>query len=163
MTSESNRVDRRKILKKGTAGIDCFSFVPHLLSKSKQEKEKKDSKIIYRTLGKTGFRLPIISMGVMNASNPHLVRAALDSGIIHLDTAWYYQRGRNEEMIGEVVKDMPRDSYVIATKTWEPRDRDTGLFPKDATADTFNEKFETSLNRLGLYYVDILYLHNIYH
>ena len=161
MNRQSNLVNRRHFLKKGTAGIAGAAFVPHLISTNRQEKAQKDRKFIYRTLGKTGFRLPVISMGVMNASNPHLVRAALDSGLIHLDTAWGYQRGRNEEMIGEVIKDRPRGSYVIGTKVWEPRDRETGLFPKDATADTFNEKFETSLRRLGLDYVDILYLHNI--
>lgn len=114
-----------------------------------------------RVLGRTGISLPVLSMGVMNASNPDLVRAALDSGIVHLDTAWYYQRGQNEIMIGEVIKGRPRDSFVIATKVYENRDRTSGLFPADAKAETFIEKFHTSLQRLQLDHVDILYLHNI--
>ena len=55
-------------------------------------------------------------MGVMNSDNENLIRAALDSGIVHLDTAHVYMRGRNEEIIGGVIKDRPRDSYLIATK-----------------------------------------------
>jgi predicted aldo/keto reductase-like oxidoreductase len=128
----------------------------------KGESKEKKQKMIHRTLGKTGLKLPIVSMGVMNADNPKLVQAALDAGIVHLDTAHYYQRGRNEEMVGKVVKGRPRDSYVVATKVPGDRgDRKTGLFTKETKADSFIEKFELSLKRLGLEYVDILYLHSV--
>jgi predicted aldo/keto reductase-like oxidoreductase len=150
---------RRGFIKKSAAGLAGAAVLPSVLSGETQTKKKR--KLIYRTLGKTGLKLPVVSMGVMNADNPRLVKAALDEGIVHLDTAWYYQFGRNEKMIGEVVKGMPRDSFVVATKIWEPRDFKTGLFLKDAKADTFIEKFETSLKRLQMDYVDILYLHNI--
>ena len=160
MKISKEEVSRRQFLKEGTAGLVGLTIIP-AVSKGSQS-ESKDRPFIYRTLGKTGLKLPIVSMGVMNANNPHLVRAALDAGIVHLDTAWYYQNGRNEEMIGEVIKDRSRDSYVIATKIFEPRDRATGRFPADAKADTFLSKFETSLTRLGLDYVDILYLHDIF-
>ena len=45
-----------------------------------------DNKIIFRTLGRTGIKLPIVSMGVMNANNPALLKAAWDKGIRHFDT-----------------------------------------------------------------------------
>ncbi|MCJ7613025.1 MAG: aldo/keto reductase [Candidatus Aminicenantes bacterium] len=119
-------------------------------------------KFITRKLGKTGYVLPVVSMGVMNSDNPDLVRAALDGGLIHLDTANGYQRGTNEAMIGKVLVGRPRDSYVIATKVpGVPRDRKTGLFSPETTAETFLTMFDTSLKRLGLEYVDILYLHNV--
>jgi predicted aldo/keto reductase-like oxidoreductase len=149
---------RRSFIKKSAAGLAGAAILPSVL---KGETQKKQRKIIYRTLGKTGLRLPVVNMGVMNADNPNLVKAALDEGIVLLDTAWYYQYGRNEEMIGKVVKDRPRDSFIIATKVWEPRDFKTGLFLESAKADTFIDKFETSLKRLQMDYVDILYLHNI--
>jgi predicted aldo/keto reductase-like oxidoreductase len=161
---EDSTKSRRHFIKKGFAGLAGAAILPSVL-KGKPEAQAKSTgktrKIIYRTLGKTGLKLPVINMGVMNADNPNLVKAALDAGILLLDTAWYYQMGRNEEMIGEVIKGRPRDSYVIATKIWEPRDWQTALFPEDAKADTFIAKFETSLKRLGLDYVDILHLHNI--
>ncbi len=161
-------IKRRDFLKRGGQGIVGAAFlgsVPLQAKRNPLEKAQKEppKRIIQRTLGRTGIKLPVLSMGVMNASNPDLVRAALDSGIVHLDTAWIYQRGQNETMIGEVVKGRPRDSFVIATKIYENQDRTTGLFPADAQSESFIEKFHTSLKRLQLDYVDILYLHNISH
>ena len=157
--------DRRQFLKTSAVCLAGATFFPPILQENPETKppdSKKQRKLITRTLGKTGLQLPIVSMGVMNADNPNLVKAALDAGIVHLDTAHGYQRGRNEEMIGEVIKDYPRDSYVIATKVpGEPTDRKTGLFTKEAKAGPFLEKFEISLKRLGLDYVDILYLHSV--
>jgi predicted aldo/keto reductase-like oxidoreductase len=119
-------------------------------------------KFITRRLGRTGYVLPVVSLGVMNSNNPDLVRAALDGGIVHLDTANGYQRGTNETMIGKVLAGRPRDSYVIATKVpGIPRDRNTGLFSPETKAETFLTMFDTSLKRLGLEYVNILYLHNV--
>lgn len=118
-------------------------------------------KLIYRTLGKTGLKVTAVSMGVMNADNPDLVKAALDAGIILLDTAHSYQRGRNEEMIGQVIKGRPRDSFLIATKINPPtRDRKTGDFLPETSTQQFLEMLDISLQRLGLDYVDILSIHN---
>jgi predicted aldo/keto reductase-like oxidoreductase len=129
---------------------------------SKVLRIKKPDKIIYRTLGKTGIKMPIVSMGVMRADNPNLVKAALDSGIEHLDTAHGYQNGKNEEMIGKVLKDYSRDSYTIATKVpGDGMDRKTGKFTEETSPEAFIEKFNKSLERLQLDYVDILYLHGL--
>ena len=78
--------------------------------------EKRDKQIIKRRLGKTGIDLPIVSFGVMRADSPALIHAAIKEGIILFDTAHGYQGGKNEEMLGEVFKDYPRDSFVLATK-----------------------------------------------
>lgn len=164
MSRQETTNSRRNFIKKGVAGLAGAAVIPTVLkgdAATPPQKDVKKPKMIYRTLGKTGLKLPIVSMGVMNADNPELVRAALDAGMLHLDTAWYYQRGRNEEMIGKVVKDRPRKSFIVATKVWENRDRKTGLFPPDAKVDTFMEKFNTSLKRLQMDYVDILYLHSV--
>ena len=149
----------------GVTGLAGLSAGPALLKGTERgfnTSISQDYKIIYRTLGKTGIKLPIVSMGVMNADNPNLVAAALDAGIIHLDTAWGYQRGRNETMIGGVIKDRPRDSYVIATKVpGSPKERRTGYFTDKTDPANFHKMFDESLQRLGIEYVDILYLHNV--
>jgi predicted aldo/keto reductase-like oxidoreductase len=125
------------------------------------EGKGKGRKFVYRTLGKTGIKLPVINMGVMNTSNPDLVRAALDSGMVMLDTAQTYQRGQNEGMIGEVLKGRPRDSFVLATKAHLPYDRKTGLYTEEATEEAFLKKVDLSLKNLGLEYVDIYYHHGV--
>ena len=123
-------IARRDFLKSTVAGCSGFFF---LASNDKKQEEKSgepkrtQTKKIYRTLGKTGIKLPVITMGVMNSDNPALVRAALEAGMVHLDTAQTYQRGTNETMIGEVLQGRPRDSYVIATKARLPVDQKTGI------------------------------------
>ncbi|MEJ2634748.1 MAG: aldo/keto reductase [Calditrichia bacterium] len=159
--SASKSLDRRKFLKSSVTGVaGIFLLGAGGLKQQKTEREK-EQKINRRMLGKTGIELPVVSMGVMNADNPNLVRAALDAGIVHLDTAHGYQRGRNEEMIGEVVKGRPRESFVIATKVpGEPRGRGRTLSPEEIGTE-FLGKLDISLKRLGLDYVDILYVHGV--
>jgi len=164
---KKSSLNRRDFLKVGLSGLVATGASTWLLAddpkKVKDSQTKSKTKppaslepqppggrregFIYRTLGKTGIVLPVVSMGVMNSDNPELVRAALDSGLIHLDTAHGYQRGHNEEIIGQVLKGRPRDSFFIATKVKED--------------EKFMDLVDLSLKRLGLDYVDILYLHNL--
>ncbi len=158
------KVHRRNFLKTGITGLAGLLALPKTIKgQSHDEERSPETKVIIRTLGKTGIRLPVVSMGVMNSDNPNLVKAALDAGIRMLDTAHGYQRGRNEEMIGQVLKGRKRDSFVIATKApGFPMDRDSGLFTPQTSGEAFLEKVDISLQRLGLEYVDILYLHNVW-
>lgn len=151
-------INRKNFLQTAVSGTAAFAFLrpgSQPLFGPKPE-EISDHKIVSRVLGKTGLELPVVSMGVMNADNPNLVRAALDGGIKLLDTAHGYQRGNNEKMIGGVIKDRPRDSFFLATKV-----PDSKQGTAQATEETFIEKFHISLERLGLDHVDILYLHSI--
>ncbi len=126
------------------------------------EQKAGDKKFVYRTLGKTGIKTPVISMGVMNTDNPNLVRTAMEAGYYHLDTASTYQRGTNEAMIGEILKGRPRDSFLIATKARLPNDRKTGLYTGEATEEAFAKKIDGSLKNLGLDTIDIYYHHNVW-
>jgi uncharacterized protein len=134
-----------------TAGLTGRALQAMPAKKKKEKKEKKKKKIIYRTLGKTGIEVPIVSMGVMRADNPNILKAAYETGIRHFDTANGYQDGRNEEMVGQYFKDIPRDKVIISTKIHPPKE---GL-----STEQFLEKFDQSLKRLQMSYVDILYLH----
>ena len=117
--------------------------------------------VITRVLGKTGLEIPVLSMGVMRADSSNLVKAAVDTGITLFDTAHGYQRGRNEEMLGNALKEYPRDKYMIQTKV-PPGDknRETGEQGPGATKESFLERFEISLGRLQTDYVDILLHHS---
>lgn len=162
---EKKSINRRGFLKSsviGTAGFIVGQKVFSEIPVKNKKQESSDQNFIYRTLGNTDIKLPIVSMGVMRADNPNVVKAALKKGIVHLDTAHTYQAGKNEEMLGEVLKEFPRDSFVLATKVRpDGYDRRAGVFLEDVTEKDFLDKFDISLNRLGLEYVDILYLHNI--
>lgn len=156
------KLHRRNFLKisaTGAAGLFVTSRLSGHSLMNKKQVPRKDE-FIYRTLGKTGLKLPIVSMGVMRADNPKLVKAALDAGMKHLDTAFVYQNGQNEKMLGEVLQEYERDSYTIATKIYMPQDKETNLFTDEATTEKFLEQLNTSLERLKLDYVDILYLHS---
>jgi uncharacterized protein len=118
--------------------------------------------MIYRTLGRTGIQLPIVSMGVMNASIPNLVKEAWNQGIRHFDTAWVYQNGNNELMVGKAMKELKvkRDELTIATKIVID-DIPDGPDKRMSVKKQFLNRFETSLKRLQMDYVDILYLHDV--
>jgi len=162
MEVKDRSLKRRTFLKLGATGLTTLTLPLGKQAFSGPSLQEKKGKFIYRTLGKTGLKVPIVSMGVMNADNPNLVQAALDAGILFLDTAHTYQRGRNETMIGQVIKGRPRDSFYIATKVPGPsRDKSLAELPSREMKKAFLEKFETSLKRLGLDYVEIFYLHNI--
>jgi uncharacterized protein len=131
-------------------------------------KNEGNGKPIYRTLGRTGIRLPIVSMGVMNADVPGLIPRSYELGIRHFDTAAVYQQGRNEEMVGRMIKEMGvRDKVIISTKVPQPggkrgrADAERQRTSSDAeTKMHFHEVFEGSLKRLQMDYVDILYNHS---
>jgi len=120
--------------------------------------EKTAGPILQRPLGKTGITLPVLSMGVMNADIPGLLRRAYELGIRHFDTAYVYQQGRNEEMVGAVIKEMGiRDKVIISTK--QPSRN-----PSENTAESkrrFIAGVEKSLTRLQMDHVDILYHHAV--
>jgi predicted aldo/keto reductase-like oxidoreductase len=128
----------------------------------KQDKNQGERKLIFRTLGKTGIKVPVIGMGMLLSGNADLMRAAIDAGITHFDTtAGQPQQLRNEEMIGEVLKGRPRESYIFGPKIHLPRNQITGLYEKGATEEEFLKKLEASLRRLKMGYVDILYHHDV--
>jgi uncharacterized protein len=156
-----NGYDRRQFLKSAILGTSGALLTLPAIAQS-QSPGSEENHIITRKLGKTGIELPIVSFGVMRADNPALVKAALDAGIVMFDTAHGYQRGKNEEMLGEVLKDRQRSSFVLATKV-PPEDMDnrTGELKSGSTAKAFLDSFDISLKRLRLDYVDILYVHNI--
>jgi len=114
--------------------------------------------IIHRTLGRTGFKVPIVSMGVMNANNPELIGASYDIGVRLFDTAARYQFGRNEQMVGEAISELGiRDKVLIATKFFSkvgegPNDRGT-------SRKHLMQAVEDSLRRLDIDYLDLYQVH----
>ncbi len=149
------------------AGLGATSLAQ---SAAAVETNRPEDGLVYRTLGRTGLKIPLVSFGVMNSDNPELLSRAFDLGLNHLDTAHLYLRGNSERVIGEVVESRGnRDKVVIATKMRLARDRERNVFVQEGTArepgasaENLFAQLETSLKRLRTDYVDILYLHSCY-
>jgi predicted aldo/keto reductase-like oxidoreductase len=156
-------MNRRKFLTDSAKQIVILNAVgltsaKGLASKAAPDNLTDQDKIQSRVLGKTGIKLPVVSMGVMNASNPNLVKAAWESGIRHFDTAWGYQNGNNEKMIGLVLHELKvkREDVTIATKISLSRAPDMNGRQRK---QYFKDRLEESLSRLQMDFADILYLH----
>ncbi len=157
---DNKLINRRHFVKSSVAGMAGFICLP--FTDKRRRKNQKERKLIYRALGKTGIRVPVIGMGILSSGSPALMRAALDAGITHFDsTAGQPQQIRNEEMIGEILKEVPRESVVFGTKIHLPQDYKTGLYTKEATEDEFLKKLDIALKRLKMDYVDIVYHHMV--
>ncbi len=97
-----------------------------------------------------GHSIPRLGLGVWLISSgkscESAVRAALDVGYRHIDTAAYYG---NEESVGKAIRDsgIPRDEIYLTTKLWNS---DHGN-PERA--------LERSLGKLKIDYVDLYLIH----
>lgn len=147
-------ITRRNFLRlSATMGAGAL-IVPEVVAKVSSSTEVQ-TEIPKRKLGTTGVELPILSMGVMRADNPNLIRAAYTNKIFHFDTANFYQNGKNEEMLGNFFKDKPRESFFIATKVR------SGYPLGDNYEEELEAKLQQSLQRLQVDYVDIFYTQDV--
>jgi 1-deoxyxylulose-5-phosphate synthase len=117
----------------------------------------------YRKLGSSGIDVSDISLGswltysggVEREQAEACVRAAFEEGINFIDTANVYGRGASESLLGEVLSDYDRSSYVLATKVYFPMsDTDRGL-----SAAQIHKQIDASLERLRTDYVDLYQCH----
>jgi len=98
-----------------------------------------------------GAEIPALGFGtweLRGASAVQAVRAALDAGYRHIDTAAMYA---NEAQVGEAIRShpTPREEIFITTKVWAT----------DAGDGPFQRSAEASLKRLGVDQVDLLLVH----
>jgi 1-deoxyxylulose-5-phosphate synthase len=120
-----------------------------------------------RTLGSSDIEVSEISLGswltysggVERALAKSCVEAAFDAGINFFDTANAYGRGAAETLLGEVLREHERSTYVLATKVYFPMsDSDRGL-----SAEQINKQIDASLQRLHTDYVDLYQCHRYDH
>lgn len=119
----------------------------------------------YRQLGKHGVRVSEVCLGSWltygGATAEDMARACLekayDLGINFFDTANVYIRGEAERIVGKVLGQYPRESYVLASKVYFPMGdgpNDRGLSRKHIL-----EQCDASLKRLGVDYIDLYQAH----
>ncbi|MGO2747747.1 aldo/keto reductase [Microbacterium sp.] len=113
------------------------------------------------------MKLPRMGLGCMNLSHAYgippspeeglaLLRAALDAGVTHLDTATLYGGGRNEELVGRALRGR-RDEVVLASKGGMAQL--DGVKVIDGRPSTLLAQVDASLDRLGVDHIDLYYLH----
>lgn len=108
---------------------------------------KKDSKSVSLILGTMTFGESVFSPDVEN-----FIKTFMDAGYSILDTAYVYNEGNCERLLGEVLPKMDRNSFKIDTKV---NPRISGKLDGEAAEMQLNE----SLERLHMDYVDTFYLH----
>jgi L-glyceraldehyde 3-phosphate reductase len=129
-----------------------------------------DSPDFYRRCGRSGLKLPVISLGLWHnfggvdtlENSRAMTRRAFDLGITHFDLANNYgpPPGSAEESFGEILqKDLApyRDELVISTKAgylmWP------GPYGEWGSRKYLLASLDQSLRRMNLEYVDIFYSH----
>lgn len=121
------------------------------------------------TLGKTGLKVSRICFGtwqlsprfwgeIPSAQVSAAIRTAFDHGVNFFDTADAYGDGLAESVLGETLRDLPRDRVVIATKVFNHFNPDGTRHPDLSNAHIM-ERCEASLKRLRTDYVDLYLLH----
>lgn len=133
--------------------------------------EKRYDAMVYRNAGKSGLKLPVLSLGLWQnfghtgnfANMEAMVHTAFDLGITHFDLANNYgdpYNGSAEENFGRILRGMPglRDELCISTKAGY--DMWPGPYgTRNGSRKYLTASLDQSLRRMGLDYVDIYYHH----
>jgi L-galactose dehydrogenase len=122
----------------------------------------------YRTLGKTGLRVSALSFGasslggvfrdVDRAEAIRAVHVSLDLGINLIDVSPFYGLTKAETVLGEALRDVPRERYLLATKVGRYGERPEDF---DFSAARVTASVDDSLERMGVDHVDLIQAHDI--
>jgi L-galactose dehydrogenase len=127
---------------------------------------KRGVNMEYRELGKTGLEVSALSYGASSLGSVfrnidevegiRTVHTAIDLGINFIDVAPYYGLTKAETVLGKALKEIPRDTYYLATKLGRYGDADF-----DFSASQVRTSVDESLARLNVDYVDLIQCHDI--
>lgn len=138
----------------------------------------------YRKLAHTDLTLSVVTFGSWAAGGwmwgktdhqaaVNAIKAAYDFGVTSIDTAPIYGQGESECIVGEAIRDIPRDRVQILTKygmRWDLAKGDFAFKSQDnqgnpidiykyAGKESIIRECEASLRRLGTDYIDLYQIH----
>lgn len=120
----------------------------------------------YRKIGKWGLKVSEIALGswMMNLAAEesktlaeNIINKAFENGINFFDCADAYSGGEAEKFLGNVLKKLPRNSYVVSSKVFFPMGpgpNDYGLSRKHII-----DQVDKSLKNMNLDYLDMYFCH----
>ena len=91
-------------------------------------------------------------MGIDLEESKRIIRYGIDRGVNYLDTAWFYNLGESEKVLGEILKDGYREKVKLVTKLPMPLVRKT---------EDFERFLNDQLERLQTDYLDIYLFHSM--
>jgi aryl-alcohol dehydrogenase-like predicted oxidoreductase len=123
-----------------------------------------------RKLGSQGLTVSELGLGCMGMSEFYgtgdeaesiaTIHRALELGVTLLDTADMYGPFTNEQLVGKAIASH-RDRVVLATKFGIQRSEDSGFRGINGSPDYVHQACDASLQRLGIDYIDLYYLHRV--
>ena len=123
-----------------------------------------------RKLGKTGPQVSALGLGCMGMSwaygptdeseSLQVLHRYLELGGNFLDTAEIYGPYKNEELLGRFLREVPRESVVVATKFGFRIGAD-GTRGVDSSPGNVRRACDASLGRLGVETIDLYYQHRV--
>ncbi|MDR3429559.1 aldo/keto reductase [Silvimonas sp.] len=118
-----------------------------------------------RQLGKTGPLTSALGLGCMGMSGMYgpadeaesisTIHAAMDAGVVLLDTGDFYGMGHNEMLIGKALQGKNRDQVQISVKFGALRDPAGGWSGYDSRPAAIKNFLAYTLTRLGVDHIDI--------
>src|ERR1700720_3966284 len=124
----------------------------------------------FRQLGKNGIQVSALGLGCMGMSYAYgpadeneslqVLHRYLELGGNFLDTAEVYGPYKNEELLGRFLRDVPRDSVVVATKFGFKIDQNQ-IRTADSSPANVRRACDASLGRLGIDVIDLFYQHRV--
>ena len=119
----------------------------------------------YRRLGKSGLKVSEISFGAWVTFGNQvdvdlatkMIKKAYDQGVNFFDNADIYANGTAEEIMGQAIKDLPRETLVLSSKVFWPTMPDPN--GRGLSRKHIMQSIQASLRRLDIDYLDIYYCH----
>jgi aryl-alcohol dehydrogenase-like predicted oxidoreductase len=158
MRNKGKSITRKDFIKKSSIGIigtGMMATGPINLLNTKV-------KLSYTAIGKTGIETTKLGIGATRTQESNIIKAAIDGGIRFLDTGRTYANGKNEEMIGEVIKDIRKEVTLqskLKINEEEIQNKIQNESREHVISNIFNKSIEESLLALQTDYIDIMLLH----